>query len=143
MKAVATRCTTAEVRVAGEVVGQLPAPGLLVLVGVHQEDTAADVDYLVRKLSELRILWEEQSALDLGAPLLVVSQFTLHAATRKGRRPSWNAAAPADQAETMVERVVAGLRERGLHVETGVFGAMMSVSSTNDGPFTILLDSRE
>lgn len=125
----------------GDVVGALPGPGLLVLVGVSNHDDDADIATMVRKIAELRILREEQSAVELGAPVLVVSQFTLMGSTAKGRRPSWSAAAPGDRAEPVVEAVVHGLRERGLEVATGLFGAMMQVHSVNDGPFTVLVET--
>ncbi len=95
---------------------------------------------MARKISELRILRDERSVLDEGAPVLVVSQFTLYADTKKGRRPSWNGAAPGDVAEPMVEAVVEALRERGVEVATGSFGAMMEVSLVNDGPVTLVVD---
>ena len=140
MRAVAARVTRAAVRVDGEVVGEIEGPGLLVLLGVHRDDTSAAVDVMARKLHELRILRGEVSCAEAGAPLLVVSQFTLYGETRKGRRPSWSAAAPPEQAEPLVEAVVAALRERGARVATGVFGAMMTVESVNDGPFTLLVE---
>lgn len=141
MRAVISRVTEASVTVDGEVVGELSAPGLLVLVGVSVDDDEADVATMVRKISGLRILREERSVEEAGAPVLVVSQFTLMGSTTKGRRPSWSGAAPGDRAEPAVEAVVAGLRERGLEVATGVFGAMMRVHSVNDGPFTVLVDT--
>ncbi|MGN0099503.1 D-aminoacyl-tRNA deacylase [Dietzia sp. CH92] len=141
MRAVVSRVTEASVTVDGEVVGELSAPGLLVLVGVSVDDDEADVATMVRKISGLRILREERSVEEAGAPVLVVSQFTLMGSTTKGRRPSWSRAAPGDRAEPAVEAVVAGLRERGLEVATGVFGAMMRVHSVNDGPFTVLIDT--
>ena len=95
---------------------------------------------MARKLHELRILHGERSCAELGAPLLVVSQFTLYGDTRKGRRPSWSAAAPPEQAAPLVDAVVAALRERGAPVATGVFGAQMAVESVNDGPFTVLVE---
>ena len=140
MRAVAARVTRAAVRVDGEVVGEIEGPGLLVLLGVHRDDTSAAADVMARKLHELRILRGEVSCAEAGAPLLVVSQFTLYGETRKGRRPSWSAAAPPEQAEPLVEAVVAALRERGAPVATGVFGAMMTVESVNDGPFTLLIE---
>ncbi|RZS87617.1 D-tyrosyl-tRNA(Tyr) deacylase [Motilibacter rhizosphaerae] len=140
MRALLQRALGAEVRVAGEVVGALPGPGLLVLLGVATTDTAADAAALARRVHELRVLRDERSAADEGAPLLVVSQFTLYADTRRGRRPSWSAAAPGPVAEPLVEAFVAALRERGAHVETGVFGADMQVSLVNDGPVTLLLE---
>lgn len=141
MRLVVQRATTAQVEVDGAVVGALPAPGLLVLVGVTHEDTAADAARLAEKVWMLRILSGERSAAQEGAPLLVVSQFTLCADTRKGRRPSWSAAAPRPVSEPLVEAFVAALRALGAHVETGVFGADMQVSLTNDGPVTLVLDS--
>lgn len=141
MRAVIQRAARASVTVDGEVVGSLPGPGLLVLVGVTHDDGAAQVEQIARKIAELRILDGERSATDAGAPVLVVSQFTLYADTRKGRRPTWNAAAPGPVAEPLVEAVVAALRGRGLHVETGVFGAHMQVELINDGPVTILLEA--
>jgi D-aminoacyl-tRNA deacylase len=140
MRAVAARVTRAAVRVDGEVVGEIEGPGLLVLLGVHRDDTSAAADVMARKLHELRILRGEVSCAEAGAPLLVVSQFTLYGETRKGRRPSWSAAAPPEQAEPLVVAVVAALRERGAPVATGVFGAMMTVESVNDGPFTLLVE---
>jgi len=141
MRAVVQRVTRASVTVDGIVVGSIDGPGLVVLVGVTPGDGAAQVELIARKVAELRILRDEQSAADAGAPILVVSQFTLYGDTRKGRRPTWNAAAPGPVAEPLVAAVVAALRERGLHVETGVFGADMAVELVNDGPVTILLES--
>ena len=140
MRAVAARVTRAAVRVDGAVVGEIEDPGLLVLLGVHRDDTAATAPVMARKLHELRILSGERSCAEAGAPLLVVSQFTLYGDTRKGRRPSWSAAAPPQHAEPLVDAVVAALRERGAVVATGVFGAMMAVESVNDGPFTVLIE---
>ena len=142
MRAVVTRCSSARVEVDGAAVGRLPRPGLLALVGVTHADTEAEVAKLVRKISELRIDGE-RSAIDLDAPVLVVSQFTLYGDARKGRRPSWVNAAPGAESEPLIDALVDGLRGRGLHVETGRFGAMMRVESVNDGPFTILLDTAE
>lgn len=140
MRAVATRVTRAAVRVDGAVVGEITGPGLLVLLGVHRDDTVDKAAVMARKLHELRILRDERSCAELGAPLLVVSQFTLYGDTRKGRRPSWSAAAPPEQAQPLVDAVVAALRERGAAVETGVFRAMMEVESVNDGPFTLIVE---
>ena len=140
MRAVATRVRSAGVTVAGDVVGRIDEPGLLVLVGVTHTDTAQTARALGGKLHELRILAGDLSCSDTGAPLLVVSQFTLYARTDKGRRPSWNLAAPGDKAEPLVDEVVAELRRRGATVATGVFGAMMQVASVNDGPFTVIVD---
>jgi D-tyrosyl-tRNA(Tyr) deacylase len=141
VRVVVQRATSASVTVEGEVVGSLPAPGLVVLVGVTHDDTEADATKLADKVWTLRILAGERSAEQEGAPLLVVSQFTLYADTRKGRRPSWSAAAPRPVSEPLVEAFVAALRARGASVETGVFGAMMQVALVNDGPMTLLLDS--
>jgi D-aminoacyl-tRNA deacylase len=129
------------VRVNGDVVGSLPAPGLVVLVGVTHSDTPESADRLASKVHELRILDGERSAADVSAPLLVISQFTLYADTRKGRRPSWSAAAPGALAEPVVERMVTALRKRGAHVETGVFGAHMDVELVNDGPVTLIIEA--
>jgi D-tyrosyl-tRNA(Tyr) deacylase len=137
---VVARVSSATVRADGEVVGHIDGPGLLVLLGVHRDDTPDAVPVMARKLHELRILPGEQSCADAAAPLLVVSQFTLYGETRKGRRPSWSAAARPEHAEPLVEAVVAALRERGAEVATGVFGAMMAVESVNDGPFTVLVE---
>jgi D-tyrosyl-tRNA(Tyr) deacylase len=132
--------SSASVTVDGEVVGSIDEPGLLVLVGATHSDTDQTARTLARKVHELRILDGERSAADLAAPLLVVSQFTLYADTRKGRRPSWQAAAPAEVAEPLVAEVVAALRERGATVVTGRFRAHMDVASVNVGPCTVLLD---
>lgn len=145
MRAVVQRVTHASVAVNGKVVGSAdPGPGgqgLLVLLGVTHTDTNADVEKLARKIWELRILDDERSAADVGAPVLVISQFTLYADTRKGRRPSWSAAAPGPVAEPMVDTFCAALRSLGARVETGVFGAQMQVSLINDGPITLLLET--
>ncbi|QKE82715.1 D-aminoacyl-tRNA deacylase [Arthrobacter sp. NEB 688] len=140
MRTVLQRVTRAAVRVEGEVVGAIDRPGLVALVGATHDDGPEQVATLARKIAELRILHDERSVLDEGAPVLVVSQFTLYADTRKGRRPSWNAAAPGPVAEPLVEAVVAELRERGVEVATGRFGAHMEVELVGDGPVTILLD---
>ena len=140
MRAVAARVTRAAVRVDGAVVGEITEPGLLVLLGVHRDDPPEAADVMARKLHELRILAGERSCAEAGAPLLVVSQFTLYGDTRKGRRPSWSAAARPEHAQPLVEAVVAALRERGATVATGVFGALMAVESVNDGPFTVLVE---
>jgi len=129
------------VRVAGETVGAIDAPGLLVLVGVTPGDGPEQVEHVARKIADLRILRDERSAAETGAPVLVISQFTLYADVRKGRRPTWNAAAPGSVAEPLVDDVVAALRARGLHVETGLFGADMAVELVNDGPVTIIVES--
>lgn len=139
MRAVVQTVSQASVTVDDETVGEI-SDGLLVLVGVTHHDTADDAAAMARKIWELRIMDGEKSASDLGAPILVVSQFTLYADTRKGRRPSWGAAAPGPVAEPLVEAVIASLRELGAKVETGRFGAMMLVSSINVGPRTIILE---
>ena len=140
MRAVLQRVTRAAVTVEGEVVGAIDRPGLVALVGVSHGDGPTEAETLARKISELRILRDERSVLDEGAPVLVVSQFTLYADTRKGRRPSWGAAAPGPVAEPLVGAVVAALEARGVEVATGRFGAMMEVSLVNDGPVTLILD---
>jgi D-aminoacyl-tRNA deacylase len=140
MRAVVQRVRQASVTVDGEVVGAIDREGLLVLVGVTHDDTTEQAERLAAKVHELRILSDERSASDLDAPLLVVSQFTLYADTRKGRRPSWNGAAPGPVAEPLVEHVVATLRGRGAHVETGRFGADMDVALVNAGPVTLILE---
>ena len=139
MRAVVARVLSAEVSVDGEVVGAIGA-GLLVLLGVTHSDDRATAAACARKLHELRILPGEASCAETGAALLVVPQFTLYGDTRKGRRPSWGAAAPGPVAEPLVAAVVAELRARGAAVETGRFGAQMRVASVNDGPFTVLVE---
>ncbi len=141
MRAVVQRVTRASVTVTGRVVGAIERPGLAVLVGVTPGDGPAQVDYIARKVAELRILRDEQAAVDVGAPVLVVSQFTLYADTRKGRRPTWSAAAPGTVAQPLVDAVAEALRARGLEVATGEFGADMALELVNDGPVTILLES--
>ena len=141
MRAVVQRVTRARVTVDGACVGAIDGPGLVVLLGATHDDGPAQVELIARKIAELRIMRDERSAVDVGAPVLVVSQFTLYADTRKGRRPTWNAAAPGPVAEPLVEAVVAALRGRGLTVETGAFGADMAVELVNDGPVTLLLDA--
>ncbi len=140
MRAVLQRVTSASVSVDGEVVGAIARPGLLVLVGVTHDDGTVQVEAMARKISELRILHDERSVLDEDAPVLVVSQFTLYADTRKGRRPSWGGAAPGPIAQPLVEAVVEALRARGVEVATGRFGAMMEVTLVNDGPVTLVVD---
>ena len=140
MRAVVQRVTEASVLVDGEVVGAIERPGLCVLVGVTHDDTEQTAERLAVKVHELRVLRDEQSASSTGAPLLVVSQFTLYGDTRKGRRPTWNAAAPGAVAEPLVEHVAATLRARGAEVATGRFGADMRVRLVNDGPVTVILE---
>ena len=142
VRAVVSRVSTAAVIVDGAVVGAI-GPGLLSLVGVGREDDVTRARRLAAKLHELRIFPTDdgaRSADDLGLPVLVVSQFTLYADTRKGRRPSWQDAAPGETAEPLVNEVVAELGRRGCTVATGVFGARMQVSSVNEGPMTLLLE---
>jgi D-tyrosyl-tRNA(Tyr) deacylase len=140
MRAVAARVAEASVTVDDEIVGAICQPGLLVLLGIHGDDDAVKASTMARKLHELRILRDEESCASAGAPLLVVSQFTLYGDTRKGRRPSWTAAARPEAAEPLVDAVVTALRDRGATVATGRFGAMMAVRSVNDGPFTVLVE---
>ena len=141
MRLVAQRAATAEVRVSGEVVGAIGRTGLVILVGVTHDDTPAIAARMAEKVWRLRIFEGERSAEDLGAPIVVVSQFTLYADTRKGRRPSWNAAAGRAVSEPLVSSLVEALRGLGAEVATGVFGANMQVSLVNDGPVTLILDS--
>ncbi|MDO5700210.1 MAG: D-aminoacyl-tRNA deacylase [Bowdeniella nasicola] len=141
MRAVIQVVTEASVEIEGEVVGRIEEPGLVVLVGATHDDGEEQCQWLARKITDLRILREEKSALDVGAPVLLVSQFTLYADVKKGRRPSWSKAAPGPVAEPLVDRLAELIRERGLTVETGRFGADMQVSLTNDGPVTIILDT--
>jgi D-tyrosyl-tRNA(Tyr) deacylase len=122
------------------VVGKIDQPGLLVLLGVGTDDAAVSATTMARKLHELRILGDEQSIATTGAPILLVSQFTLYGDTRKGRRPSWTRAARPEIAEPLVQAVIDELRTRGARVATGRFGAKMAVESINDGPFTVLVE---
>ena len=145
MKAVVTRVTAAHVEVDGETVGQLDlddgAQGLLVLLGATHDDTEDTVRRMADKIWTLRILDDETSAADRGAPLLVVSQFTLYGDTRKGRRPSFIGAAPPEPAAELVEVFAQAVEARGVEVSRGRFGAHMIVELVNDGPMTIWLDS--
>jgi D-aminoacyl-tRNA deacylase len=143
VRAVVQRVSEASVSVDGRVVGAISEPGLLVLVGVTHDDTKEKAERLAVKLWGLRVFngtGAELSCSDLNAPLLVISQFTLYGDTRKGRRPSWIAAAPGPVAEPLVSEVVAALGRLGAQVSTGVFGADMKVSLVNDGPVTVILD---
>lgn len=142
MRGILQRVTRASVSVDGEVIGECPGPGALVLVGVTHEDTLEQAKTLARKIAELRIFEDETSIQDRAeeASVLVVSQFTLYGDVRKGRRPSWPKAAPGPVAEPLVDAVVEELRNRGIHVETGRFGAMMSVELVNDGPYTLVIE---
>lgn len=141
MRAVVQRVTEASVTVDGEVVGAIGEPGLMVLLGVTHDDTEQIADRLAAKIWTLRILRDELSCSDTGAPLLVVSQFTLYADTRKGRRPTWSAAAPGPVSEPLYEAFCSALDKLGARVERGRFGAAMNVALVNDGPFTVVLDT--
>ena len=125
----------------GKIVGAIDGPGLLVLLGVTHEDGPAEVAWLARKVWDVRLLRDEQSASDVDAPVLVVSQFTLYGDARKGRRPTWAAAAPGPVSEPIYDAFCAELTRLGARVERGVFGADMQVRSVNDGPVTLLLES--
>lgn len=139
MRAVVQRVLTASVSVEGQVVGEISEPGLLVYLGVTHTDGPSDVEWMARKIRDLRILRDEKSAGDVDAPVLVVSQFTLYGDARKGRRPTWNAAAPREISEPMYVDVCAELERLGTTVARGVFGADMQVTSVNDGPVTLIL----
>ena len=141
MRAVLQRASSASVSVDGEVVGRIAEAGLVVLLGITHDDGPDQVAWMVRKIRDLRIMRDERSLADLGAPVLVISQFTLYGDARKGRRPTWNAAAPGEVSEPLYVAVCAGLEEQGTHVERGVFGADMAVELVNDGPVTMLLDT--
>lgn len=141
MRAVLQRVTSAAVTVDGETVGAIDRPGLLVLVGITHADGPAQVTKLAEKTANLRLLAGERSVLDEGAPVLAVSQFTLYGDAKKGRRPSWSAAAPGPVSEPLFNHYVQALRDLGVTVETGRFGADMQVSLTNDGPVTLILDT--
>ena len=142
MRGILQRVTRASVSVDGEVIGECPGPGALVLVGVTHEDTLEQAKTLARKIAELRIFEDETSIQDRAeeASVLVVSQFTLYGDVRIGGRPSWSMGAPGPVAEPLVDAVVEELRNRGIHVETGRFGAMMSVELVNDGPYTLVIE---
>ncbi len=140
MRLVIQRVSSAQVQVEGEIVGAIDRPGLLILVGVTRDDQPTTADRLAERVWTLRILDGERSCQDENAPILVVSQFTLYADTRKGRRPSWSAAAPRAVSEPLIEAFVSSLRQRGAEVATGVFGAHMKVTLTNDGPVTLILE---
>lgn len=143
MKAVLSRVTKASVEVDGKIIGAIDGGetgGILALVGVDRDDAEDAWETMARKISELRILEGEVSAIDVQAPILVVSQFTLLGATQKGRRPSWSQAAPGKAAEPVIDKIITALRDRGLTVATGKFGAEMKVHSVNDGPFTVLVE---
>lgn len=141
MRAVVQRVLSASVTVDGKVVGSIEGPGLLVLLGVTHDDGPAEIAWTARKVWELRLLRDEKSASDVGAPILAISQFTLYGNAKKGRRPTWNAAAPGPVSEPVYEAFCAELRRLGATVEEGSFGADMQVASVNDGPVTLILDS--
>ena len=140
MRAVIQRVLEASVTVDGEVVGAIDGPGLLVYLGLTHDDGAAEVAWMARKVWEMRILRDERSASDEDAPVLVVSQFTLYGDARKGRRPSWTAAAPGPVSEPLYEAFCAELERLGATVARGRFGADMRVASVNDGPITMILE---
>ena len=141
MRAVLQRVTSASVTVADRVVGRIDRPGLLVLLGVTHDDGPNEVAWMTRRIRDLRIMRDEQSVADLGAPVLLVSQFTLYGEARKGRRPTWQAAAPGEVSEPLYEAVRDALEKTGTEVATGTFGADMEVALVNDGPVTLLLDT--
>ena len=141
MRAVVQRALQASVTVDGATVAELAAPGLVVLLGVTHDDGPSDVAWMARKVWGLRILRDERSCSDVGAPLLVVSQFTLYGDARKGRRPTWQDAAPGEVAEPLYEAFLAELRSLGATVGAGRFGEDMQVGLVNDGPVTVVLDS--
>lgn len=141
MKAVLQVVSRASVEVEGAIVGEIKEPGLLVLLGVTHEDTPALAAKLAAKVWRLRMLEGEKSCEDRGAPLLVISQFTLYGDVRKGRRPGWTKAAPGAVSEPLYEEFIAQLRVLGARVESGIFGAMMEVSLVNSGPYTLIVDT--
>lgn len=143
MRVVLQRASRARVLVDGQVTGQLARPGLVALVGVTHDDDQPTADRMAAKTWSLRIFEGERSAAELGAPILVVSQFTLYADARKGRRPSWHGAAPRPVSEPLVAAYASALARLGAEVATGVFGAHMQVELVNDGPVTIILDSAD
>ncbi|HET8561054.1 MAG TPA: D-aminoacyl-tRNA deacylase [Marmoricola sp.] len=142
MRAVVQRVSRASVVVDDEVMGSFDGPGLVVLLGITHHDGPDQVAWLARKVRELRIMREERSAADLGAPVLVVSQFTVYGDARKGRRPTWHAAAPGEVSEPVYESFCAELERLGTPVQRGVFGADMAVELVNDGPVTMVLETR-
>ena len=140
MRAVIQRVLSASVTVEGSVVGAIDGPGLLVYLGVTHGDGPAEIEWMARKTWTLRLLRDEQSASDVAAPVLVVSQFTLYGDARKGRRPTWEAAAPGPVSEPAYDAFCAELERLGAHVERGLFGADMRIESVNDGPVTLILE---
>lgn len=143
MRVILQRVTQASVTVNGEVCGAVAGPALVALVGITHSDGAAEVQKLAEKTLNQRIFAGEKSALDIGAPVLAVSQFTLYADMKKGRCPSWSKAAQGAVSEPLYESYVQVLRDLGAHVKTGIFGADMQVSLVNDGPVTLILDSED
>lgn len=141
MRAVVQRVLSASVSVDGNVVGSIEGPGLVVLLGVTHDDGDREVAWMTRKIWDLRIMRDEKSAAELDAPLLVVSQFTLYGDVRKGRRPTWNAAAPGSVSEPLYEAVCEELERLGAKVARGSFGANMQVALVNDGPVTLILET--
>lgn len=141
MRAVLQRVCKASIRVDGLTTASFDGQGVVALVGATHDDGPTQVETIARKIAELRILDDEKSVSDIGAPVIVVSQFTLYADVKKGRRPSWNGAASREVAEPLVDAVVTALRERGIEVGTGVFGAHMEVELVNDGPVTIVVEA--
>ena len=149
MRAVLQKVSRAHVSVGGEIVGRIDGPGIVALVGVQTGDTTTDAQYVADKIANLRVFdgetgdAPEQSLLDMGGTALVISQFTLLGDCRKGRRPSWSEAAPPETANELYEAVLTALRGKNVPVQTGVFRAHMEVALTNDGPITLLIDSRK
>ena len=141
MRAVVQRVLSASVSVDGDVVGSIDGPGLVVLLGVTHDDGDREVAWMARKIWDLRIMRDEKSAAELDAPVLVVSQFTLYGDARKGRRPTWNAAAPGSVSEPLYEAVCEELERLGAKVARGSFGANMQVALVNDGPVTLILET--
>jgi len=146
MRAVVQRVTEASCKVDGQVTGRI-GRGLLVLLGVGKEDGQQDIDYIVDKVMHLRIFGDEQDKMNLdvrqaGGGVLLISQFTLYGDCRKGRRPDFSSAGRPDAAEALYEQTIAALREKGIEVQTGTFAAMMEIACVNDGPVTMLLDSK-
>ncbi len=141
MRAVLQRASRASVTVEGKVTASFDRQGIVALVGVAKGDGPAQAEVIARKIAELRILDDQASVVDVGAPVIVVSQFTLYADVAKGRRPSWNGAARAEEAEPLITEVIDALRARDIEVGSGVFGAHMDVELVGDGPVTLIVDS--
>jgi D-tyrosyl-tRNA(Tyr) deacylase len=141
MRAVLQRVRRASVSVEGEILAEFDEPGLVVLVGITHEDGPEQVTWMARKIRDLRLLHGERSVAEAGAPVLVISQFTLYGEARKGRRPTWAAAAPGEISEPLYEQLCAELERAGTRVGRGRFGADMAVELVNDGPVTLILDT--